>query len=118
MSLFKNTVRTFKTNVTGETLSLKLNLAVWLYLEADFGIKQGDFEKEAREQNALTTAKFIVSLLKANGHETTIAEVVSNLNESELYKFADEYQKFNLSVMQDTIVNNEGKYKRQKKQKR
>lgn len=118
MSLFKNTVRTFKTNVTGETLSLKLNLAVWLYLEADFGIKQGDFEKEAREQNALTTAKFIVSLLKANGYDTTIEEVVDNLNESELYKFADEYQKFNLSVMQDTIADVEGKQQKKEKLKK
>ena len=43
MSIFTKNIKTFKTDILGHEVELKSNLAAWLYLETDFGIKQGEW---------------------------------------------------------------------------
>ena len=92
MSIFTKTVKTFKTDILGREIELKSNLAVWLYLEADFGIKQGEWNEVYLKEKNVATAKFLVSILKANGYKTTIEEVLENVNDTELELFILKYQ--------------------------
>lgn len=92
MSIFTKTVKTFKTDILGNEIELKSNLAVWLHLEADFGIKQGEWNDVYLKEKNVATAKFLVSILKANGYKTTIEEVLENVNDTELELFILKYQ--------------------------
>lgn len=92
MSIFTKTVKTFKTDILGKEIELKSNLAVWIYLEADFGIKQGDWSEVYLKEKNVATAKFLVSILKANGYKTTVEEVLENVNDNELELFILKYQ--------------------------
>lgn len=93
MSIFVKSVKTFKTDIIGKEIELKANLAVWLYLEADYGIKQGQWAEKYNEEPFVTNAKFLASILKANGYKTTVEEILENVTESELELFSLEYQK-------------------------
>lgn len=92
MSIFTKTVKTFKTDILGREIELKSNLAVWIYLEADFGIKQGDWSEVYLKEKNVAIAKFLVSILKANGYKTTVEEVLENVNDNELELFMLKYQ--------------------------
>lgn len=41
MSIFKTKLKSFVSDITGETRTYKVNTALWLHLEEDYGIKQG-----------------------------------------------------------------------------
>ena len=102
MSIFTKTVKTFKTDILGREIELKSNLAVWLYLEADFGIKQGEWNEVYLKEKNVATAKFLVSILKANGYKTTIEEVLENVNDTELELFILKYQEAMYGITDDS----------------
>ncbi|WP_072520366.1 hypothetical protein [Gemella massiliensis] len=93
MSIFVKNIKTFETNILGKPINLKANLAVWIHLEADYGIKQGQWQEKYAEEPFISNAKFLASILKANGYITTVNEILENVTESELEIFSLEYQK-------------------------
>ena len=54
MSIFTNSLKTFKSKITGKTKTYKVNNAVWLYLDADYGLKQGDWVNMLEKDEGLT----------------------------------------------------------------
>ena len=92
MSIFKKNIETFKTDVLGYEVELRCNLAVWLHLEADFGIKQGDWVEVITKETNIAIAKFLVSILKANKLKTTLEEVLENVTDTDLEVFLIKYQ--------------------------
>ena len=92
MSIFTKNIKTFKTDILGHEVELKSNLAAWLYLEADFGIKQGEWADIYLKEKNIASAKFLVSILKANKLETTLEEVLENVTDTDLEIFILKYQ--------------------------
>ena len=92
MSIFTKNIKTFKTDILGHEVELRCNLAVWLYLEADFGIKQGDWVDVITKEKSIAIAKFLVSILKANKLKTTLEEVLENVTDTDLEVFLIKYQ--------------------------
>lgn len=92
MSIFTKNIKTFKTDILGHEVKLRCNLAVWLHLEADFGIKQGDWADVYLKEKNIASAKFLVSILKANKLKTTLEEVLENVTDTDLEVFILKYQ--------------------------
>jgi hypothetical protein len=92
MSIFKKNIETFKTDILGYEVELRCNLAVWLHLEADFGIKQGDWVDVITKEKSIAIAKFLVSILNANKLKTTLEEVLENVTDTDLEVFLIKYQ--------------------------
>ena len=92
MSIFTKNIKTFKTDILGHEVELKSNLAAWLYLETDFGIKQGEWSDVYLKEKNIASAKFLVSILKANKMQTTLEEVLENVTDTDLEVFILKYQ--------------------------
>ena len=92
MSIFKKNIETFKTDILGYEVELRCNLAVWLHLEVDFGIKQGDWVDVITKEKNIEIAKFLFSILKANKLKTTLEEVLENVTDTDLEVFLIKYQ--------------------------
>ena len=92
MSIFKKNIETFKTDILGYEVELRCNLAVWLHLEVDFGIKQGDWVDVITKEKNIAVSKFLVSILKANKLKTTLEEVLENVTDTDLEVFLIKYQ--------------------------
>lgn len=60
MSIFTKSIKTFKTDILGHEIELKSNLAVWLHLEADFGIKQGEWADVYLKEKNIASAVFSI----------------------------------------------------------
>lgn len=91
MGVFTNSLKTFKSKITGKVKTYKVNNAVWLYMESDFGIKQGDYGTLLEKEEVMTLSKLAVCVLKANKIETTLEEVLENTNLNILYEFVNAY---------------------------
>ncbi|OXZ39975.1 hypothetical protein [Finegoldia magna] len=91
MGVFTNSLKTFKSDITGKTKTYKVNNAVWLYLEADYGLKQGDWVNMLEKDEVLTLGKFATSILKANKIDTTLEEVLENTDIEILNEFVNAY---------------------------
>lgn len=87
MGAFTSSLKTFKTNVTGQEIELKIVAGMWLFLEADYGIKQGNFAQNLQDSEALTLAKLVHATLKANKIETTLDEILENTDDVSLAQF-------------------------------
>lgn len=104
MSIFINDVKTFKTNITGKEVELKANLAVWLFLEADYGIKQHNFQQAVLNEYYITSAKFIASIFKANGYETSVDEILNHVTETDIELFSLDYQQAVVGDMTEELL--------------
>jgi hypothetical protein len=91
MGVFTNSLKTFKSNITGKTKTYKVNNAVWLYLDADYGLKQGDWVNMLEKDEVLTLGKFATCILKANKIDTTLEEVLENTDIEILNEFVNAY---------------------------
>lgn len=87
MSIFKSQVRTFTTDITGEELELRINNMVWVVLQDKFGVTQKAYQDETEEEQMIMGAKFITAVLIANGHETTLDEVLEHTDETSVADF-------------------------------
>ena len=107
MSIFKKNIETFKTDILGYEVELRCNLAVWLHLEADFGIKQGDWVDVITKEKNIAIAKFLVSILKANKLKTTLEEVLENVTDTDLEVFLIKYQEAMYGDQTATLLDSE-----------
>lgn len=64
MSIFKTKLKTFESSITGTKTSYNVNTAFWLYLEEDFGIKQGDLSNLYETETILPLLKLLYVFLK------------------------------------------------------
>lgn len=87
MSVFAKSLKTFETDILGEKKQLKINNAVWLYLESDFDLTQQAYFDAQDSSPDLTAGKFVASVLKANGIETTLEELMLNTSPVDLQEF-------------------------------
>lgn len=109
MSIFIKNLKTITTNITGNELKLKINVAVWLYLDQEYGIKQGQFAEYYAKERNLTTAKFVAAVFKANKYDVSLEEIVENVTEGELEAFCEQYLQMNMQDIEENTANNEGK---------
>lgn len=92
MSVFNTQCKTFKTNITGEELELKVNNAVFIILKNKYKLKQSEWAQANEEENAIAGCKFIASVLEANGYKVTVQEVAENTNLADIAQFLIDYQ--------------------------
>lgn len=92
MSVFVKSLKTFASGVTGKKRRYKINNAVWLFLKSDFQLTQTEWAKGYDEETVLYGAKFITSVLKANGIDTTEQEVLENTDSMDIMEFVVAYQ--------------------------
>lgn len=93
MSVFINSLKSFQSNITGETKEYKINNAVWALLKAKFGLSQTQWAMEYGQEEVLAGVKFIVCVLQANGLEVTEQEVLDNTNVVDVMDFVMSYEK-------------------------
>lgn len=98
MGVFTNSLKTFTSDITGEKKSYKINNAVWLFMQADYGIKQGDWIGELEKNEVLSLAKFATSILKANKIDTSLEEVLENTDMISLSEFVNVYGNLSLGI--------------------
>lgn len=91
MGVFTSSLKTFKTNITGEELELKVVAGMWLFLETDYGIKQSNFNQKLNEEETLTLAKLVHATFKANKIDVTLDEILENTDELVLAEFLTDY---------------------------
>ncbi|MCW6661886.1 hypothetical protein NHG28_06550 [Aerococcaceae bacterium NML201209] len=108
-SKLAKTLRTMGTNITGEELELRINNALWLILQADFGITQSNWAREFEENEVVAGMKLVVALLKANGYHYSLEEVAENTDQVEILNFLVEYQKALFGKEEKTLEESEGK---------
>lgn len=86
-NIFKNTLKTFKSDITGEERDYMVNNAVWIHMENDFGMNQSAFDKELNEGSNAAMAKFTTAVMKANGLEVSYEEVMENTDPKTVIEF-------------------------------
>lgn len=114
MSVFAKSLRTFESNITGETKDYKINNAVWLLLKSKYKLTQTQWALGYEKEEVLYGVKFIVCVLKANGLDTTEKEVSENTDAVDIMNFIMAYQTAMLSdennnEEQDEEEDDEGK---------
>lgn len=114
MSIFKTQLKKMKTRILGHEVELKVNNAVYLYLQSLFGLTQGSWSEEYEQENVIGGAKFVVAVLAANGYETTLEEVLENTNFIDIQTFLTDYQ---LIILSDAEEQAKGDSKKGKAKK-
>lgn len=94
-NIFKNTLRSFRSDITGEEKEYKVNNAVWIYMDSLFDMNQTKFDKELEENENVALAKFTTAILKANDLDVTYEEVMANTDPKSVIKFYDNF--FNIA---------------------
>ena len=110
MSIFKTKLKSFVSDITGETRTYKVNTALWLHLE-EYGIKQGNLTDLYQSENALTNAKIATSILKANRLEVTLQELTEHVDEVSIDKFVAKFTETLLEDVSDSESNKSEKDK-------
>ena len=90
-NIFKNTLKSFKSDITGEERDYKVNNAVWIYMDSLFGMNQTEFDKELQNGSNAAMAKFTTSVMKANGLDVTYEEVMENTTPKSVVKFYNDF---------------------------
>lgn len=110
-SKLAKTLKTLTTDITGESLVLKINNAVWLILKAEFDITQSNWNKEFEENEVVAGMKLLVSLLKANDYHYALEDIANNTDQVEILKFLVDYQMalFGKETIEETTDEAEGK---------
>lgn len=86
-NVFKNTLKSFKSQITGEEKEYRVNNAVWLFMESLFDMNQVEFDKELENGSTAAMAKFTTAVLNANGLEVTYEEVMENTDPQTVMEF-------------------------------
>lgn len=93
MSIFKKSLKTFTSDILGEPQEFKINNAVWLLMDTKFGLTQKQYTDGAQDNENVFGAKFVASVLMANGIKTTEKEVAENTDPADIMAFAMAYNK-------------------------
>lgn len=86
-NIFKNTLKTFKSDITGEEKEYKANNAVWLFMDSLFDMDQATFDKELEKGSTPAMAKFTTAVLNANGLNVSYEEVMDNTDPQSVMEF-------------------------------
>jgi len=89
--VFKNTLKSFKSDITGEEKEYKVNNAVWLFMESLFDMGQSEFDEELQGNENIAMAKFVTAVLKANELDVTYEEVAKNTDPKGVIKFYSDF---------------------------
>lgn len=92
MSVFVKSLKTFESDITGESKSYKINNAVWLFMKSKFGLTQTEWAMQYQDEEAINGARFVTCVLNANGLEVTEKEVLENTDVIEIQLFVNDYQ--------------------------
>lgn len=109
MSVFVKSLKTFESDITGETKEYRINNAVWLFMKSKFGLTQTEWAVQYNEEEAINGARFVTCVLNANGAEVTEKEVLENTDVLEIQLFINEYQTAMLPKKKDDPGKDEGK---------
>jgi len=85
--VFKNTLKTFKSSITGEEKEYRVNNAVWLFMESLFEMNQNQFDRELEKGTTTAMAKFTTAVMNANGLTVTYEEVMDNTDPKTVMEF-------------------------------
>lgn len=108
-SVFVKSLRTIKSDITGEEKEYRVNNAVFTFLEADYKLSQAQWAKGLEENETLYGAYFVTSVMKANGLKVSYKEVLENTTMADISKFIMLYQTemFRLEDKENEEVNEE-----------
>ncbi|MCW6660315.1 hypothetical protein NHG25_07465 [Aerococcaceae bacterium NML191292] len=95
------------TDITGELLELRINNAVWLILESEFGITQANWAEQFTNNETIASMKLIVAVLRANGHHYSLEDIAENTDQVEVLNFVIAYQKALFGEQSDESKANE-----------
>jgi len=90
-NIFKNTLKSFKSDITGEEKDYKVNNAVWIYMDSLFGMNQAEFDKELQNGSNAAMAKFATAVMKSNGLDVSYEEVMENTDPRSVVKFYNDF---------------------------
>ena len=93
VSKLAKSLKTMTTDITGEELELRINNAVWLILESEFGITQANWAEQFTTNETIASMKLIVAVLRANGHHYSLEDITENTDQVEVLNFLIAYQK-------------------------
>lgn len=109
VSKIAKTLKTMTTSITGEELVLKINNAVWLILQSEYGITQSNWSEEFNSNEVVASLKLLSALLKANGHNYKLEDLAANTDQVEVLEFIIEYQKVLFGTKDGVNEKKEGK---------
>lgn len=89
--VFKNTLKSFKSDITGEERDYTANNAVWLYMDSLFDMTQEKFDEEIAKGSNMAMAKFTTAVLNANHVEVTYEEVMENTDPKGVIRFYNDF---------------------------
>lgn len=92
MSVFVKSLKTFESDVTGETKEYKINNAVWLLMKSKYKLTQTEWALGYQQEEVLYGVKFIYCVLKANGLDVTEKEILDNTDAMDVMNFTFAYQ--------------------------
>jgi len=87
VSVFKNDVAKFKSDITGEEIGYEVNNYFWVYMKEEFDMNPETFDEGIKWETQMTIAKLVVSVMKANDMEVTLEEVLRRTTSYELLEF-------------------------------
>lgn len=90
-NVFKNTLKSFKSDITGEEREYKVSNAVWIYMDSLFDLNQDEFDKELQKGSNAAMVKFTTAVMKANGIEVRYEEVMKNTDPITVIKFYNDF---------------------------
>lgn len=107
--IFKNTLKTFKSDITGEEKEYKVNNALWLFMDSLFDLNQEKFDEELTKNVTAAQTKFTTAVLKANGLDVTYEEVMKNTDPETVMEFYNSF--FDTAFLQKDQAEKEAKKK-------
>lgn len=89
--IFKNTLKSFKSDITGEEKEYKVNNALWLYMDSLFDMTQEKFDQELKTNVTIAQVKFATAVLRANKVEVEFEEVMENTDPAAISEFYNDF---------------------------
>lgn len=100
--IFKNTLRTFKSDITGEELEYSVNNAVWLFMDSLFDMTQSKFDQELNDNPTTAMTQFTTAVMKANELDVDYEEVMKNTQPADVVNFYNDF--FDIAFRTEQIV--------------
>lgn len=89
--IFKNTLKSFKSDITGEDLEYTVNNAVWLFMDSLFDMTQSKFDQELQNNPTTAMAQFTTAVMKANQLEVSYEEVMEHTQPADVAEFYNDF---------------------------
>lgn len=89
--IFKNTLKSFKSDITGEEREYKVNNALWLFMDSLFDMTQEKFDEEIQKSTTVAQVKFVTAVLNANELSVEFEEVMENTDPESVTRFYNDF---------------------------